>query len=342
MSAGVGEISQRIVVTGATGFLGGAVVRRLRATRPRANVLALGRDQARGAALRAEGIAFVALDLTDSGAVHAALRDADVVVHAAALSTPWGPHEAFHAANVVASDNVAKACAQAGVKRLVHISTPGIYHDGLSRRGICEDDPLPPRAVNHYAATKREAEQRVLAAAGASDLPVLVLRPRAIFGPGDSSLLPRLARALRQGRLRRIGDGDCTIDMSYIDNVVDAVLLAADAPRALSGRAYNISNGEPVRIWDVIDRLADALGTPRPRRPISRTNALLIAWILEAGHRAFAPQREPRLLRYGVDLLSVDMTLDISRARAELGYCPRVRMEEALARTFDGLACDGG
>lgn len=120
-------------------------------------------------------------------------------------------------------------------------------------------------------------------------------------------------------------------------DVVDAVLLAADAPRELSGRAYNISNGEPVRIWEVIDRLADALGVPRPRMRISRRKALVAAQMLETGYRMFAPRREPPLLRYGVDLLSVDMTLDIGRARDELGYHPRVSMDDALARTFAGL-----
>jgi len=128
--------------------------------------------------------------------------------------------------------------------------------------------------------------------------------------------------------------------MSYVDNVVDAVLLAADAPPTVTGRAYNISNGEPVRIWDVIDRLADALGAPRPRARISRANARFLASIMEGAHALLAPRREPPLLRYGVDLLSIDMTLDISRARDELGYRPRIGMDEALARTFAALVRD--
>jgi 2-alkyl-3-oxoalkanoate reductase len=332
--------SQRIVVTGATGFLGGAVVRRLRASRPEASILAMGRDAVRGAALEADSIDFAPVDLTDVAAVDQALRDADVVVHAAALSSPWGPLAAFHAANVVASVNVADACVRAGVQRLVHISTPGIHHDGKPHRGIREDDPPPLRAVNHYVATKRAAEREMMRIAAEGGLPLIALRPRAIFGPGDTAILPRIADALRRGRLRRIGNGDCVIDMSYIDNVVDAVLLAADAPGALTGRAYNISNGEPVRIWDVIDRLADALGVPRPHARISRAKARLLAHMVEAGHALFAPRREPPLLRYGVDLLSIDMTLDISRARDELGYRPRIGMDEALVRTFNGLVRD--
>jgi nucleoside-diphosphate-sugar epimerase len=141
--------------------------------------------------------------------------------------------------------------------------------------------------------------------------------------------------------LRRIGDARCLVDLSYVDNVVDAVLLAADAPPALGGRSYNISNGEPVRIWEVIDRLADALALPRPHARLPAWLALRLAGLVEAGYRIAAPGREPPLLRYGIELLSVDMTLDISRARDELGYRPRVPMEEALDFTFRELARTG-
>ncbi|MGY4516698.1 NAD-dependent epimerase/dehydratase family protein [Lysobacter sp. HA18] len=332
--------AQRVVVTGATGFLGGAVARRLRATRPDVEVLALGRDTARGAALTADGIDFLSVDLCDATTLRGAIEGADAVVHAAALSSPWGPRAAFVAANIDVTANVAHACVDAGVRRLVHISTPGIYHDGRPHLGIREDDPLPARAVNDYASTKRIAEQRVRDLTEGSGVSALILRPRAIFGPGDTSLLPRIAEALRRHRLPRIGDGKCTVDLTYIDNAVDATLLALDARATEHGRAYNISNGEPVRIWDVIDRLAVALGEPLPTRRIAAAPLRVFAGVLETIHRIAMPQREPALLRYGVDLLSVDMTLDISRARSELGYAPRIGIDDALARTFDALAAE--
>ncbi len=329
--------AQRVVVTGATGFLGGSVSRRLRADSPGMEIVALGRDPRCGAGLQQAGIEFEQVELTDYPAVQHALKGADVVIHCAALSSPWGPLSAFHAANVTASEHIARACVEAGTTRLVHISTPSIYHDGQPHLCVQEDAPLPARAVNHYAATKAEGERRLLAIAAAGGVSAVALRPRAIFGPGDTSLLPRLAHALRSGRLPRIGDGSCTVDMSYVDNVVDAVLLAMKAPADLSGRSYNISNGEPVRIWDVIDQLADAIDVPRPRVRISRRSALVLATWMEGVFGLLAPLREPPLLRYGVDLLSVDMTLDIRRAREELGYQPRVAMAEALQRTFEGL-----
>lgn len=332
--------TSRIVVTGATGFLGGAVARRLKALHPAMHVVGLGRDARRGALLADDGIEFVRLDLGDASAVHAAIAGAAAVVHAAALSSPWGRRADFIAANVDATANVARACADTDVRRLVHISTPSVYHDGRPRRAIREDDPLPVRAVNAYAATKRVAETRVRELTAGTAVSTVILRPRAIFGPGDTALLPRLADALRRGRLPRIGDGGCTVDLTYIDNAVDAVLLALDAPAALDGRVFNISNGEPVRIWDVIDRLALALGVPPPARRVSTRALHALAAALEAVHRVALPHREPVLLRYGVELLSIDMTLDIGRARRELGYAPRVGMDDALERTFALLSME--
>ncbi|ALN58957.1 NAD-dependent epimerase/dehydratase family protein [Lysobacter yananisis] len=329
---------RRIVVTGATGFLGGALARHLAATRPWQQVVGLGRDAGRGRALQAQGVEFHALDLTDEAAVHRVLRGADTVVHCAALSSPWGRREAFVAANITATEHVVAACIARQVRRLVHISTPGIYHDGAPHLGIREDHRLPAKPVNDYAATKLVAERLVFERCAAGGVSALALRPRAIFGPGDSAILPRLAQALRAGRLRRIGDEACMVDLSYIDNVVDATVLAMDASWRLGGRVYNISNGEPVAIWNVIDRLADALSLPRPRKRVPKPLALALASAVEAFHRRFRPDAEPPLLRYGVELLSVDMTLDIARAREELGYRPRVNMDEALDKTLRELA----
>ncbi|MEH6415422.1 NAD-dependent epimerase/dehydratase family protein [Pseudomonas sp. CGJS7] len=330
--------AQRIVITGATGFLGGALARHLLAARPWMQVVGLGRDVERGRALQAQGIEFQAVDLTDEGAVHRALRGADIVVHSAALSSPWGRPEAFFQANVRATDHVIAACIARQVRRLVHISTPGIYHDGAPHLNIREDHPLPARSVNDYAATKLIAERRVFERCAAGGVSALALRPRAIFGPGDSAILPRLAQALRSGRLRRIGAEDCKVDLTYIDNVVDAVVLAMEASWRLNGRVYNISNGEPVAIWSVIDRLADALALPRPRKRMPKPLALALAGAVEGFYRRFKPDTEPPLLRYGIELLSVDMTLDIARARDELGYRPRVNMDDALNRTLSELA----
>lgn len=329
---------RRVVVTGATGFLGGAVARRL-ASVPGVEVVATGRNARRGKTLAEAGLDFRNVDLVDADAVATLLRGADAVLHCAALSSPWGPRKDFVAANVLASRNVVNACVDANLQRLVHISTPGVYHDGHPHHGLREDSALP-RPANAYIETKRIAEREVLSASASSGLSTVVLRPRALFGPGDTAILPRIANALQSGRLLRIGNGSCIVDMTYIDNAVDATLLALNAGAACSGRIYNISNGEPVRIWDVIDQLADAMHLRRPVKRVPLALAAGLATAVELSYRLAGVRSEPPILRYGVELLGVDMTLDISRARDELSYPPRVPMETALQITFAALARD--
>ncbi len=195
---------------------------------------------------------------------------------------------------------------------------------------VKQNDPLPPRPLSAYAATKRLAEQAV-DRAHAAGLPTITLRPRAIFGPGDQVLLPRLIRQLERGRLPIIGSGDTVADLTYVDNVVDALLLCARAPAAALGRTYNLTNGETVRLWDMVARLAGALGYPVPRRRLSLRAALAVAGALEAAY-TLLPGREPPLTRYTVRMLAQDATLDITAAKRDLGYVPRVSLEDGLQR----------
>lgn len=314
------------LVTGGTGFVGGALARRLGGQGAR--VTALGRNPAAGAQLEREGIRFVRADLTDAAAVTEACRDIDVVFHCGALASPWGPYARFYAANVTGTENVIRGCQRHGVTRLVHVSTPSVYFGGQPRLNVREDAPLPVKPLSHYAATKRLAELRVQRA-HAEGLATITLRPRAIFGPGDNVLLPRLLRQVRAGRLRIIGAGDNVADLTYIDNVVDALLLCAEAPAPALGRPYNLTNGEPVRLWDMVARLCQALGYSPPRKRISLGAALALAGALEAVY-TLLPGREPPLTRYTVRMLAQDATLDITAAQRDLGYAPRVSVEEGM------------
>lgn len=318
----------RILVTGATGFLGAAVSRRLRSAGH--EVLTTGRNRDRGRQLEAAGHSFEPADLCDPRAVRALCEQKDAVVHCAALSSPWGPRHAFLRANVEATEVLLASCRDAMVQRFVHISTPSIYMGAGDRELVGEDDPLP-RPINSYAATKLEAEQRVRSA-HAAGLPSLILRPRAIFGPGDTTIFPRLIRALESGLLPILGDGMNRVDLTYIDNVVLAVERALSAPASALGQAYNITNGEPVVLWTLIARLCDALQLARPRGHLPRPAALALGSALEHFHRVLRPDVEPRLTRYTVEVLSRTMTLDIGRARRQLGYAPAVSMDEGMAR----------
>jgi nucleoside-diphosphate-sugar epimerase len=319
-------------VTGATGFLGGAVARRLHAAGD--DVLATGRDIGRGGHLAAAGIRFLPADLATDGAVADLCRRQDRIVHCAALSSPWGPHEAFFRANVKVTRNLIDAAVREGVGRLVHISTPSLYMGAGSRREVREEEPLPP-PVNAYAATKRDAEI-IVEGARLSGLRSIILRPRALFGPGDTTIFPRLLRALEAGRLPIIGDGSNEVDLTYIDNAVDAVALACAAPDAACDRTYNITNGQPVRLWGFITDLAEALGFEAPRRRLPRPVAMTMAGLLEAIARV-SRRREPLLTRYSVCVLADTMTLDITRAREYLGYWPGVPLHDGLARFVRAL-----
>lgn len=319
------------LVTGATGFLGQHVCTRL--NRMGWRVTGMGRDESAGAKLEAQGMRFVRADLRDEASVQLACEGQDVVFHCGALSSPWGPYREFQAVNVEGTRHVVAGCHRHGVRRLVHISTPSICFDHRrDRLGVREQDPLPSRPVNAYAATKLQAE-RVAFQAFADGLPGLILRPRAIFGPLDRSLLPRLMRANDSRGVPLIRDGSALLDLTYVDNVVDAMLLGWEAPRDALGRAYNITNGEPAALHDVLRELFAMMELPLRTRRVPYPVAYGAAALMEWSHRLLPMLGEPPLTRYSVGALTRSQTLDIRLARERLGYAPRVGLQEGL-RTF--------
>ncbi|MEP7357811.1 MAG: NAD-dependent epimerase/dehydratase family protein, partial [Anaerolineales bacterium] len=207
--------------------------------------------------------------------------------------------------------------------------TPSVYFADQPRRDVAEGDPLSESHLSAYAATKLLAEQ-VVARAHAAGLPVISIRPRAIIGPGDTALLPRLIRPLRTGLLPVIGDGQNLADLTCVENVVDALLLCAQAPDQFLGRTYNVTNGQPTKLWDLVRKLCGLLGYPPPRWRLPLPAALALAAAIEAAYAAARPQREPPLTRFAVRGLALDATLNINAARRDLGYAPRVSLDEGL------------
>ncbi len=317
----------RALVTGATGFLGGALARRLHALGH--DVLATGRDVTAGRALAEAGVRFVRADLGDAEAIARLCAGQDRVFHCAGLSSLWGRKLDFQSANITGTEHVLRACARAGVGRLIHLSSPSVCMDSRHRLNIGEDEALPRVAINTYAWSKREAEQRVLAAAR-NGLPVVVLRPQAVFGPGDRSIFPRILRMAQRGVFPCFGNGESLIDVTCLANAVDALVLAATAPPGCLGQIYHISNGEPWNTQRLLDRLFQELGL-RVRRPhVPYRVAYAIAGALELVHRAAGLRREPRLTRYSVCVLARTRTLDITKARRDLGYQPAVAVETGI------------
>lgn len=322
----------KVLVTGATGFLGGHAARRLAVMGW--EVCAIGRSLDAGGDLERDGISFVEVDLRDADAVERACAGQDVVLHCGALSAPWGSYRSFYECNVEATRHVLAGCRKHGVQRLVHISTPSVLFDYRPRRDVREDAPLPQRPANAYAATKLLAEQEVLAACQ-DGLPALILRPRAIFGPHDRALFPRLLEANTQGGVPMIDEGQAIIDLTYVDNVVDAMILGCQAGPEALGRAYHISNGEAYTFRELMEKLFAMLDIPLHTRKLPYKVTYGLATLLELVYTALPLKGEPPLTRYTVGSIGVTHTLDISLARQYLGYTPQISVEAGLRRFAD-------
>jgi nucleoside-diphosphate-sugar epimerase len=322
----------RILITGGTGFLGRNLARALLARSD--NVTIMGRDFGACRELIAAGVRPLHVDLRDHDGVIRACRGQDAVCHAGALSAPWGRKRDFYAVNVGGTAAVLAGCRRAGVTRLVHISSPATIFNGGDHIDTDENAPYPRRFSSHYAASKKLAEDLVRAA---SDVPSIILRPKAIFGPGDTALLPRLVAAARAGRLPQIGDGRNRVDLTYVDNVVYAIILSITAPAA--GRTYFITNGEHVVLWDLIRHLLDRLGLNSNLCRIPLPAALAAASLMEA--RATLTGKEPLLTRYTVAVLAREQTYTIAAAQRDLGYYPIVSIAEGVRRTVADLEESG-
>lgn len=314
----------RILVTGATGFLGGAIAREL--VRCGHTVTGLGRDATKGAALEAGGIGFMRADLRVPADWRPALDGVDAVLHAAARSTLWGRWPDFVADNVTVSREVARACAVRGL-RLVHISTPSVYNATRLSHQVPETTPVGPRFDSLYARSKYLAELEVTQAHPEATL----LRPRGIYGIGDAAIIPRLTRALRAGRLPRLVRGEVHTELTHVRNVSHAARLALERP---APGLYNVTDGVPVPIWATLDALADALGVARPGRYVPARVVENMARVLELAARLHPARPEPALTASGVRLLTRPMSLDLTHARTRLGYAPVVHPAQGLAQVL--------
>jgi 2-alkyl-3-oxoalkanoate reductase len=325
----------RILVTGGGGFLGGAVARQLVARGD--TVRSFSRHHY--PTLNALGVEQHAGDLADLEAVSAAVAGCDVVIHVAANAGVWGPAEEFGRANVIGTLNVLAACRKHSVRRLVFTSSPSVIGSGHEIEGADESLPYPLSYTAHYPRSKAIAERDVLAANG-PELATVALRPHLIWGPGDPHLIPRLVARAKAGRLRQVGDGTNRVDVTYIDNAAAAHLLAADrlAPGSpIAGRAYFISQGEPVALWPFINRVLELAGAPAVTRRVPARVTYAAGAILEAIHNLLRIESEPRMTRFLAQQLSTSHWFDISAARRDLGYEPVVSTEEGLRRLGEWL-----
>ncbi|GAB2184726.1 NAD-dependent epimerase/dehydratase family protein [Roseibium sp. LAB1] len=324
----------RLLVTGATGFLGGKLIRHLRAKG--SDPIALGRDELYCRQLEAEGFDVVRMDLSHACDPQrfSGLGPINAVVHCAALSAPWGRRSAFETANVIGTRHLLALAGELGVTRFVNISSPTVYFEMKDKEQVREDALLPP-PINAYAATKADAERLALAR---FDLGPINLRPRGLYGVGDTSLLPRLLTAAGKRPLPLFRDGAASIDLTHVEDVLAAIDAALEAPPACEGETFNISGGEPLPVRFIVERVCAAKGVPVRWRKRPLAPAVLAAKLMERASLVLPGAGEPPATPYTLGLFAFRQSLDISKAARLLNWQPQIDFEMGLARTLGGGA----
>jgi len=315
----------KILLTGATGFLGFRTLEALADLPEVTSVIATGRMLKPTHQVTHPKVNYQLGDLTDDAFAQKLVSQVNYVVHAAALSAPWGSYQSFEAANVHTQQNLLKAAQAQTIERFVYISTSSIYYNGQDRLNVSEADPLPTKFVNAYAATKRLAEIDLEQSA----IPYVTLRPRALIGRGDTVIMPRLLRAYDAGRLKIIGNGQNLVDLTSVANVAQAIVLSLKIKGQGLNQVYNITNGEPVYLWKKIQLVLELMGKQLPTKKIPYSLVSKVAQLMEWKAKLTNGQ-EPTLTKYGVGTLAKSFTLDISKAKKLLGYAPKVSTDEAI------------
>ncbi len=322
-------------VTGGSGFIGGRLVTRLVGEGWRVRALARSEESAHAVAdLGAEAVRG---SLSDVAAMADGARGCEIAFHCAARVGAWGQPEEFERDNVQGTTNVVEACRRAGVRRLVHVGTEAALLDGEPLGVVDERAPLRPDSRALYAATKARAESLVLAASG-EGLETVVVRPRLVWGGGDTTILPELVARVGVRRFAWVDGGRHRTSTTHVDNAVEGLLLAAE--KGVPGHAYFVTDGEPVEFRDFVTRLLATQGVAAPDRDVPAWLARAVAASGEALWRRLPLRGAPPVTRLALWLSALETTIDISRAREELGYAPLRTLEEGLAEL--AAAGDGG
>lgn len=326
MSPDVGPTSA--LVSGATGFLGGHLLAKLH--EKGFQVRALARQTSDIAGLVHSGVDISEGDISDLQSLQRAMAGQQLVFHSAGKVSDWGSRQEFWQANVQGTANVINACREAGVKRLIHVSSLTVL--GLPRSGtrVDEKTPCADSLRDFYTSSKIAGEKLVRAAHGRGGLETVVVRPGVIWGPGDTTILPRLAALLGRGRLVFVGRAANHLGLSHLENLSQGLILAALTPAA-AGQVYHMTDGEEVTARAAFCALADALGVAPPRFALPFPVVYFLAALLELIARLKNTSAPPALSRYGVRLVACDCRYDISKAQNELGYRPSVTFRQGIA-----------
>lgn len=317
---------EKALVTGGGGFLGKAVVKEL--LKRNIQVTSFARNQY--PKLDEWNVIQIQGDITDKAAIMEAVEGMDTVFHVAAKAGIWGLHEEFYNINVQGTCNVIDACMAQNGTALIHTSSPSVIFDGSDMENADESLPYPDKYLAPYPETKALAEQKVIQASQAG-LPVMILRPHLIWGPGDNHLVPGILN--RAGKLKKIGNTDDLVDTIYIDNAAMAHVLAALALEKnpdLSGNVYFISQDQPMSKWELANAFLQAANLPVISGHVPAGIATALGWACELVYRTFNIQKEPPLTRFAARELATSHWFNISRAKEDFGYQPMVTTEQGL------------
>lgn len=321
------------LVTGGGGFIGFALVNEL--VSRDFNVTSFSRGDY--PELRKMGVNTIRGDLSDFDSVLQATVKIDILFHVAAKAGINGAYSEYYKTNVTGTENIINACKINKIKYLIYTSSASVVFDGKDIEGSDESLPYPVRPVSFYTATKAQAEQLILKS-DSTGLRVLSLRPHLVYGPGDNHLVPRIISKAENGGLYRIGDCRNLVDVSYIDNVVAAHINAAKAiieNPEVSGKAFFITNGEPVLLWDFIDMILQTSGHDPLKKRVPVWIAKVISHMSQAFHRLFPKAQESELTPFIVSELTRFHWFNISKAREYLNYSPVISNVEGLRRTVE-------
>jgi 2-alkyl-3-oxoalkanoate reductase len=332
---GVAEVMKKVLVTGGGGFVGAAIVRELRVRGTDCYVV--GRNHY--PEIEKLGAVCIQGDIRNRDFLTECSKGVDTIFHVASLAGIWGDWNDYFSINVLGTENVLYACEKNSIARLIYTSTPSVV---FNREDICYGDealPYPDTHLCHYAHTKALAEKMVLNA-GKNSFSTCAIRPHLVWGPGDPHLIPRLLERGRKRQLKIVGGGKNLVDISYVDNVAHAHLLAADnltGPGTAAGKAYFISQGSPVNLWQWINELFQKTGIPPVNRKIPFFIAYGMGGMLEKIHRSLAPDKEPRMTRFLAEQLAKSHYFSIAQAKKYLGYTPLISTEEGMRRLLNWM-----
>jgi len=312
-------------VTGGSGFIGGRLIERL--TADGRSVRALARSEAAARRVEKLGAEPVRGELGDRDSLAAGAEGCGLAFHLAAYLGEWGDWEEFERGNVDGTRNVLAACADAGVGRFVHCGSEAALMAGEPLVWVDETAPLRPDSKAPYPATKAKAEEAVRSA-NRNGFETVVLRPRFVWGKGDTTLLPEMAKTVEAGKWAWVGGGRNLTATTHVDNVVEGLILAAE--RGRPGEAYFVTDGDPVVFRDFVTSMLRTQGVEPPGRSLPAWTAAPLARVSEAAWRLLPLKGEPPMTVFRSWLLTQECTIDISKAREELGYAPVVDRERGL------------